>query len=105
MLWSESRLRRDELVFDWRWEAKTADRVPPVVFRARGGGAIHRLPECASVRSDGWNRLRVRRSGSFLRVSVNEADQEVSVEVPRGALEFGFMPASVPLQVSSVFRR
>ena len=104
VLWSESPIRREELVFDWRWDGKTTDRVPPVVFRPKEGGAILRMPEFASVRSDGWNRLRVRRSGSFLKVSANDAD-EVSVEVPRGALEFGFMPASVPLQVSSVFRK
>ncbi|MEN9733957.1 MAG: hypothetical protein RLZ45_1952 [Verrucomicrobiota bacterium] len=104
VLWSEARFQRDELMFDWRWDGKTTDRVPPVVFRSRDGGTIFRMPEMAAVRSEGWNRLRVRRSGSALKVSANDAD-EVSVEVPRGRLEFGFMPASVPLQISSVFRR
>jgi len=93
------------LIFDWRWDGKTTDRVPPVVFRARDGKAILRMPALASIRGDGWNRLRVRRSGSSLKVSANDADEVLSMEVPRGALEFGFMPASVPLQVSSVFRR
>ena len=105
VLWSESKLRGDELIFDWRWDGKTTDRVPPVVFRARDGKAILRMPALASIRGDGWNRLRVRRSGSSLKVSANDADEVLSMEVPRGALEFGFMPASVPLQVSSVFRR
>ena len=105
VLWSESKLRGDELIFDWRWDGKTTDRVPPVVFRAGDGRAILRMPAMASIRGDGWNRLRVRRSGSALQVSANDADEVLSVEVPRGALEFGFMPASVPLQVSSVFRR
>jgi hypothetical protein len=104
VLWSEARFQRDELMFDWRWDGKTTDRVPPVVFRSRDGGTIFRMPEMAAVRSEGWNRLRVRRSGSALKVLANDAD-EVSVEVPRGRLEFGFMPASVPLQISSVFRR
>ncbi len=104
VLWSESPFRRDELVFDWRWDGKTTDRVPPVVFRSRDGGAILRMPEFGAVRSDGWNRLRVRRSGSALKVSANDAP-EVSVEAPRGRLEFGFMPASAPLQISSVFRK
>jgi hypothetical protein len=39
-----------------------------------------------------------------LKVSANDAD-EVSVEVPRGRLDFGFSPAPVPIQISSVFRR
>jgi hypothetical protein len=39
-----------------------------------------------------------------LKVSANDAD-EVSVEAPRGRLEFGFSPAPVPIQISSIFRR
>lgn len=105
VLWAESPLRRGELLFDWRWDGRSTDRVPPVVFRSRKGGAILRMPAFASVRSDGWNRLRVRRSGSSLKVSANDADEVLSVEVPHGALEFGFMPTPVPIQVSSVFRR
>ena len=104
ILWSEAQFNRDEVIFDWRWEGKTADRVPPLVFRPIRGGAIVRMPELAALRVDGWNRLRVRRSGGVLKVSANDAD-EVSVEVPRGRLEFGFLPAPVPLQISSIFRR
>jgi hypothetical protein len=104
ILWSEAQFNRDEVIFDWRWEGKTAGRVPPLVFRPIRGGAIVRMPELAALRVDGWNRLRVRRSGGVLKVSANDAD-EVSVEVPRGRLEFGFLPAPVPLQISSVFRR
>jgi hypothetical protein len=104
ILWSETQFRRDEVIFDWRWEGKTADRVPPLVFRPIRGGAIIRIPELTALRGDGWNRLRVRRSGGVLKVSANDAD-EVSVEVPRGRLDFGFSPAPVPIQISSVFRR
>jgi hypothetical protein len=104
ILWSEAQFNRDEVIFDWRWEGKTAGRVPPLVFRPIRGGAIVRMPELAALRVDDWNRLRVRRSGGVLKVSANDAD-EVSVEVPHGRLEFGFLPAPVPLQISSVFRR
>lgn len=31
-LWSEAQFNRDEVIFDWRWDGKTADRVPPLVF-------------------------------------------------------------------------
>jgi hypothetical protein len=104
ILWSEAQFHRNEVIFDWRWEGKVAKRVPPLVFRPIGGGANIRIPELAALRVDGWNRLRVRRSGGVLKVSANDAD-EVSVEVPRGRLEFGFLPAPVPLQISSIFRR
>jgi hypothetical protein len=104
ILWSETQFHRNEVIFDWRWEGKVANRVPPLVFRPIRGGAIIRIPELAALRVDGWNRLRVRRSGGVLKVSANDAD-EVSVEVPRGRLEFGFLPAPVPLQISSIFRR
>jgi len=104
VLWSEARFQRDELVFDWRWDGKATDRMPPVVLRSARGGGLVRIPEQASVRADGWNRLRVRRSGSALKVSANDAE-ETTVQVPGGRLELGFMPASVPLQISSIFRR
>ena len=73
--------------------------------RDRGdGGSLLRMPELAAIRNDGWNRLRVRRSGSALKVSANDAE-EVSVELPRGRLEFGFLPPTVPVQISSIFLR
>ena len=104
VLWSETRLRNDELVFDWRPDGKSGDRVPPVVFRSERGASLVRIPELAAIRPDGWNRLRVRRSGSALKVSANDGE-EVEVAVPRGRLEFGFMTATVPIQISSIFRR
>lgn len=104
VLWSDVKLQRDELVFDWRWEGKTVDRVPPLVFRSVRGGALIRIPALAGLRAEGWNRLRVRRSGFETKVSANDGD-EVLIEAPRGGLEFGFMPAVVPLQISSIFRR
>ena len=105
VLWSESSFRGGELILDWRWDGKSAGRVPPVVFRARGRGTMLRLPELPAVRADGWNRLRVRRSGTGLKVSVNDSVNGVLVPVPRGALEFGFLPAPVPVQISSIFRK
>jgi len=50
ILWSETPFHRDEVIFDWRWEGKVADRVPPLVFRPIRGGAIIRIPELASLR-------------------------------------------------------
>lgn len=104
VLWSNGTLQRDELVFDWRWEGKTVDRMPPMVFRSARGAGLIRIPALAGLRAEGWNRLRVRRSGFEMKVSANDGD-EVLIEAPRGGLEFGFMPAAVPLQISSIFRR
>ena len=104
VLWSETRLRNDELVFDWRPDGKSGDRVPPVVFRSGRGAGPVRIPELAAIRPDGWNRLRVRRSGSALKVSANDGEA-VEVAVPRGLLEFGFMTTTVPIRISSIFRR
>ncbi len=104
VLWSESGIRRHELLFDWRWDGKPAQSVPPVVFRSGGTAGLIRLPVLDGLRPEGWNRLRIRHEGRTLKVSANELP-EVSVEVPRGGLEFGFVPASVPVQISSVFRQ
>ena len=93
VLWSNGTLQRDELVFDWRWEGKTVDRMPPMVFRSARGAGLIRIPALAGLRAEGWNRLRVRRSGFEMKVSANDGD-EVLIEAPRGGLEFGFMPAA-----------
>ena len=53
ILWSEAQFHRDEVIFDWRWEGKVANRVPPLVFRPIRGGAIVRMPELAALRLDG----------------------------------------------------
>lgn len=101
-LWSDARLEDGEVFVDWRWSAKPAKRVPPLMFRPAGGGEAVVLPELDSAKADGWNRLLVRRRGTSLELVLNDAPAN-SISVPAGALTLGLGPTAVKADLANVF--
>lgn len=103
-VWSTTELDDGELFLDWRWEGKTANRVPPVVLQFTGTADSISLPPMQTARPEGWNRLHLRRRGPAVEFQLN--DQEAgSVPVPTGKLTLGLRPGAVPIRFANLFAK
>lgn len=104
ILWSDFSAAESHLFLDWRWSAKPARSIPPLVIQAASGGAILPMPEIAVGVGKDWNRVELRRTAKGFDVLVNQT-LAGSLEIAPGPVRMGLQPAGVDLSIASPFAR
>ncbi len=102
ILWANDSLNPEEWFFDWRWDGKTSERIPPLALRFGDEPNPIPLPPLSAARADGWNRLHLRRRGTTVDLVLNGAAAG-TVSVPTGPFRLGLRPGGVPILFGNVF--
>lgn len=103
-LWSATALSADRLFFDWKWETKSSERVPPAVIRFTAGNQLIALPPLDGVKPDAWNRLQLQRRADIFELTLN-GTAVGSIPAPPGEFRLGLRPGPVPVRFASIFAK
>jgi len=91
-----------EMFLDWKWEAKPADRVPPLELSFAGSPGRVAIPPLPTARLDGWNRLHLKRNGALLELRLNDVPAG-QVAAPAGDFTPVLVPGEVSVHFASLF--
>jgi hypothetical protein len=91
------------MVFDWKWDAEPASKVPPVSLSV-AGREPSALPPMPKARSKDWNRLELRRVDGRLELILN-GEPAGEVADPAGDFTPVLVPGPVLTRLASLFVR
>jgi hypothetical protein len=91
------------MVFDWKWDAEPASKVPPVSLSVAGGEPTA-FPPMPKARSKDWNRLELRRVEGRFELTLN-GEPTGDVAIPAGDFTPVLVPGPVLTRFSSLFVR
>ncbi len=103
VLWAGETWGDFELQADWNWAGEVQSKIPPFVLRTvEDSPRDTELPASDLALVKGWNRLRLTRRGTALKISINGQSAD-PMRVFNGKLRLGLKGAGGPTRFANLF--